>query len=433
MISDATSRIHAYLARYGYPDELGYALERICEVLAPLQPRAVLLLGSAARGELTYRLRDGRKLEMFSDLELVCLTDHATAAQKDIVEAGLRELERELFVPNSFFHLDCLITPKMQGGKHNRGLLWFEGGTRHEVLIGSSEPHFGEVRHDSVSLELINQLLIVRLWWLLFHFPSRLLGRSGRELEEVEREDLMYAQIRNILDIPSIWLPNEGVYVTGYRDRLAYLREHFEDLFGTRFLPPQILEDVAEATRRKLECDLSGDPIDWYTRNIAAYEGLVRLLLEEPADGAAADLVPAIRHRWALRHAAPRSLRFKAYATALTVRYVLKGRNPLWLSRRGHPEAAALAFLVSMHRAATAKLNEDDCGAADNLAAARESLWRFAAETPPPSGVNGGFDLEWDALRSAFVEPLVRYFRGVRGSAPRIRRHLEAERERLHR
>lgn len=409
-------KIAALCDRFGYPPELRGALERISVALRRLQPRAILVVGSAARGELSFRRAADGRLEMFSDLELFCLLGSESAEDAEDVWREIASVEREIFVPNRLFHIDCLIGRDVPAGASGRGLLWYEGGLTFQVLFGPEDSYFGEVDPSLLSLGLVNQLVIIRLWWLLVSFPSRLLIGPGQRsaLSGDERDAFMYTQVRNLLDVLSIWLPNEGVYECGYVPRLRYVQAHWEELRGTEHLPTGFLDDVSDATRRKLECDLEGEPMEWYLKVIRGYEGLVGFLLGVPRAGYGAELAEAIRERWDQRCGARHSWRFRAYAATLTMRQALRrGAGLRWLLRRSRRESAALEFLVEMHRAAGARLFEDAAASRAHLVRARAALWRFGGQTATlaPPGDEAAFAIEWNALRAASVDAFTRYYR----------------------
>lgn len=432
--AEAIASIGELRGRFGYPVQIGQALERTCAALMPLRPRAILLVGSAARGELTYReLPDGR-LEMFSDLELFCLAEASPSAEAALHRETSR-IERELFVPNGLFHIDCVVTPEIVIDAKGRGLLWFEGGRTCQVLYGPQEPYFGDLHESLLSLPLVNELLIIRLWWLLVHLPSWLLEHreDGGPDDPAEREALAYTQIRNMLDVLSIWLPNEGIFACGYRERVDHLGRTGE-LRGREYMPPGILGDLEEATRRKLACDLDVDPREWYARVVGAYEGLTGFLLDVPRGAQPRELLAAVRDGWSGRYAPPRSWRFRVYAAALTLRSSLRrGAGPRWLLRRGAPDAAALEFLIAMHRAARAQLAGDLEPAGAHLAAAAAALWRFAGISVKLEAAVDDARLarSWHDLRRRFVGPFTQRYRKVRGSRSAVERRISMDEERL--
>ena len=433
---DYVERIADLCSRFGYPAPIRDALESTCRQLQPLNPQAILLVGSAARGELSFRPGEDGKLEMFSDIEIFCLLRPGSRGPVAEVRERIRRLEGELFAVNGLFHLDCLITHEVPQGADGRGLLWFEGGRTFKVLQGPEEPYFGRVEPSGISLELVNQLVIIRLWWLLVHFPSWLLRgeRARKALTGGARDAFVYTQVRNLLDVLSIWLPNEGVFECGYGARLEYVRQHAGELRGLDYLPEDFMRDAAEATRRKLECDLDADPAHLYERVIAAYEGLLYFLLAVPRGARIGALVNAVRERWAQRCRAPRSWKFRMYATALVARCALRKDAGLrWLRKRGDVEAAALEFLLEMHKAAVRRLEGRAEAAERHLGAAGDALWRFSGHrvSVPPELDDLAFAQAWHDLRSGFLRPFMRYFRKVRGQSAAIHKRITTDQERL--
>ncbi|HUE95904.1 MAG TPA: hypothetical protein VMN39_04565, partial [Longimicrobiaceae bacterium] len=404
--------------------------ERICRVLETLEPESILLLGSAARGELTHRRREDGRLELFSDLELACVVGRRRSTLETRVREELERVERDIAVDNGLFHVDCMIVTELPTGTESRGLLWYESGVTAVPLAGSSGRNaFGEVVPERVSMGLVNALVTIRLWWLLIEFPVALLARPGTELSDPRREVFLYALMRNLLDVPSIWLPNEGVFIPSYAGRLDYLTEHWEEIGGHRWFDDSVRRGLADATRAKLTADIEGDPVVWYGIVVRAYRGLLRRLLTlDPAAGEG-EVQEAILDWWAATHPAPRSWRFRLYRLALGLRTMLRpGAGLRWLRRRRAAPAAALAFLHAMHGAALHRL--ENGSAEPDLTAARDSLWRF---TGVRAATRGGrsFAAEWHRLREAFIDEFIRQHRTVRGRRQAIRTLMTTEKNGL--
>lgn len=420
--------VEARCAELGLPAAVGIALREFCEVLDLVAPRAVLLLGSAARGELTWRPAPDGRIELFSDLELFCVAPRPERLQAEVLFEEIRRIEQRYFAPNPFFHIDCLVAPSFPASKAARGLLWWEGGTTHQLLRGDPGDYFGNPRPEGVSLGVINELVTIRLWWLAVHFPVVLL--DGRALDERPRELMYYAQLRNLLDVLSIWLPNEGIWVPGYRGRLRHLDQHGESLQGKVHLPEDFSAAIADATRRKLTCELEGDPVAAYLCVVEAYEGLLGFLLNVPRERLKEALPETISRRWSAQHHFARSWRFRLYSAALLTRWGARSHRPVrwWVAREPTP-AGILRVLLHMHRAAAAHLREDAIAAEGELEYAERALWRCCGIAVPLD--EGSFAHRWHRLRAALVPFFLQYYRKIQPQARAVAERIESEKESL--
>ena len=429
----AESVVRSLCDRFGYPEPLEAALEGACERLARFSPRAILLVGSASRGEMTFRWREDGRLELLSDIELICIADRAAASEiRQSLDAFTATLTGDgPIVPNGLFHLDCLVTPKVRAGPEARGLFWYEASRSHALLHGPNGSYFGD-EDAPVSLPLVAQLALVRLFWMGVQLPATVLRDPPGALEEGEREMFLYSQLRNILDVLSIWLPHEGILACGYRDRLARLESKWEKLRGRGHFAPGFRAAVAEATRRKLSCELEGDPFEWYLTTLGAYEGLISFLAGLPHGLEERELLERLPAAWSARHRPPVSFRFRGFAALRRLRIAARRSAGIrWLVRPGLPDADALTFLLALHQSARARLEGDPARAVRRLDDARTAMWRFSGVRLPAIAARTGFAGAWHETRRAAIPELLHYFRKLRGHRSTIEKAMLKEDRRL--
>ena len=431
-----TDRVDVLAAAYGYPEPIREALAASVAALSTLRPLGVLLVGSGARGELTYRTGADGRLELFSDLEFFCFVDQNDPGKAEQARAGITEVELALrallgsATGDGLFHIDWVAKRPGDPGRNARGLGWYEAGTAGALVLGPDRPYLGDVRGERVELGLVNQLCIIRLWWLLLYLPVQVLvARTGDALREKEREELFYIQVRNLLDVASIWLPNIDIFKTSYRSRA----DHVEGarLPGAEHLPTEFPSWLREATERKLEPRLEGDPLLWYERTIQSFEGLTGLLVRVPEGSGALDRLRHVRSEWSRRHPVPVGLRFGAYETVLRTRTALSSPRR-YLRSEWDPNATALVFLLAAHRSAAAWLAGEVEMAEEALAWAADAFVDFTrAPLPDEFTVATEWVSRWHTLRFAFIPTFMRYFRKVRGRSDWIRSTMAAETQAL--
>ena len=427
----STSLIDELCERFAYPQEVRSALLDLIEALRPVPHRAVLLLGSAARGELSYRRNAHGGLEMFSDLEVFCVGERPPARTRAHVQQRFRLIEQR-FAPTPFFHVDCLFAPAFPQGDESRGLLWFEGGSTFRPIEGGAPDVFGDVLATRVSLGVVHELVSIRLWWTAVYLPLALLRDPAARLAEPRRETLQYSLLRNLLDVASILLMHERRFVSGYRDRADALSRNWQQSKAQSYFDPSFPHCIAEATQRKLSCELEGDPRLWYRRLVSDYERLTALLLELPPGCGPPSLVSAVSDQWGRLTTFPRTRRFRIFEKTLRVRWALRSRRPLpWLRERETSAAAVLRFLLEMHRAALHRLEGDDATAWGWLAAGCDTLYRFAGVRVPLPAASGDFADTWSLLLERFTTPMTAYYRKLGSHADGALHRLRTQREEL--
>jgi len=94
-----------------YPIEVLQQLNTLTDlVLDVLTPTAIYLLGSAARGELSWFHHTDGSLELFSDLEFMVVTHRRpTPIQRKTINDHLPSLEQQVCNLNPLFHIDILF------------------------------------------------------------------------------------------------------------------------------------------------------------------------------------------------------------------------------------------------------------------------------------------------------------------------------------
>ena len=369
-------------------------IEGIAERLAAVQPEALLLLGSAARNELSYRLRPDGSVEFFSDLEFLLVVPRRLSGEaRRRLRHIIAEEERRIANPNPLFHIDVAVRERRRLATLPPTIFTFELRANGKLLYG--EDLLQEVPLvTTANLDYANtrEILFKRLWAVLLHLPRALLRRP---LRERERRVMGYVLCRNVLDIPTVLLPHEGVLLPTYRARVAYLLREGERLRMITAFAPTFPRFLARCLERRLAPDFTAEElVPLYGEVIAALEQALTFLLPQ---GMSLDALASRSHH--LFNESPRS-RGELYgwgrlALRLGRRY---GTRRLWQWLRLRRKSELTLGLLAMHRAALSYLGGEHAAVEASLQVAARILHRL---WPPfEEEAAGDFATRWLALRS---------------------------------
>ncbi len=444
-MSQISSRHHqkgdlTFCRRFGYPDEVRDHFRDILgltlDALGESNVLSVLLLGSTARGELSYRRRGGT-LDLFSDYELVAVVLRDGSRHSAELQRRLTRWEAGLPFRNPLFHVDMSVKSRWRM-RLQAPIIWTYETRANGITIFGEDARRWLPRVTLARLDYANlaQLLMCRLWMMLMHVPRRfLLGSPSAR----ERALLKYVVCRNVLDLPTILLPYEGVLLPSYGARKAYLEKHYPETNLARFLGPGFPAFHASCYAGKMQVAI--DHIDLHTlyRDALQYFARAALYLAwfpsvcethlrartSAGDGTLPDTVSQVlSHRhFPSRHALGSKL-FKKYLHQVSLaRHDLGLRAPLralgWL-RRAKVEPMVCA-LLHLHQAFSHFL-AGDAGATGHI----ESAGRHLKPTLP-AGLPDDLPLEprerWLHMRREVVRFMVFWYYGH--NPDRLRHYLE--------
>lgn len=269
----------------------------------PLHPVRIVLLGSTARHEHSYGVLAGHE-ELYGDLEVLVMVNRPLEAGAERrFHAEVQAVERRAGYQNPFFHIDAPV--------RDDRLFWLR--FPHEVRLASLElVRSGQVLEgaplprdhpaavlDRLDRGALREVALTRLWLHYRHLPIQVL--EGSECAW-ERQILGLASCRNLLDILTVLLPEQGVLHADYRSRLARAEA---DPALLAPLGPGALAMQREALRGKLELRVPEDPVPLYRAFLDQSARLLLHLLADPARPEA-DLDTAIRQAVDALVSAPR-------------------------------------------------------------------------------------------------------------------------------
>ena len=378
-----------------YPAQIETQLASITNAIeAILKPKSILLLGSTARGELSYRVGDRGQVECFSDYEfLIVTTTPPTSDQRQTLTARLEVIENQINNPNPLFHIDVIIRTYTRLHTLPPLIFTFEmkqnAQVRYGVDIRSEIP---EVTLKNLDYRNTNEILYKRLWAILLHLPKRFIVGG---LSQAERHVTGYVLCRNVLDITTVLLPSEQVLLPTYHQRVTYLMDHYSDLSFHTMLGLDFPNFIETCLHRRLNLTFSDlDMLDWYKSTIMYLQRALTHLLPENTE---LEVLP--QHSRIMFNEWPIS-RGEWYNLSKVALLLLKSRGPKiagkWLQK---PKKGWLTIgLLAMHQSLIAWLQGDTVTAQEHLKQAHLALNHLSL-TVPTNPTSSNFPQQWLHLR----------------------------------
>jgi len=406
----------------GYPAEIQQHLEDLSNlVVDALDPKAIYLLGSAARGELSWLCHPSGKIEFFSDYELAVITQHRPAIKnRHALQQNIRSFERQLSFPNPLFHIDILIRERHRLSKLPPIIFTYEMKQNALLLHGEGiRDEIPNVTLANLDFRNTHEILYKRLWAILLHLPKRFVLEQA---SKAERRVTGYILCRNALDLTTVFLPHEGVLLPTYRQRVAYAREHYADLqlannFGSAF--PDFLQSCLD---RRIDLDFTNmDLHELYQTTLDYLKSGLKLLLPHSVT----DLTALPKHSHHIFNEWPIS-RGEWYNLVRLTMKLARRHSPVqalkWLQL---PKKGGLTLgLLSMHNALLAWFAGQKPTADAHLAES-ERILETLSFVPANAPVTG-FVTRWLDLRMRWAGFWQQYIRlGAKPAKERIKRVME--------
>lgn len=379
--------VEALCREHGYPPEVQAVLQRVIDLLQPLEPLSVFLHGSTARGELSWwREPDGR-VRIASDVEAYVVGEGPFPAEgKERAEEGFRVLADEVNAGGpALFHVDVAFTTPARLAGHDRTFRCWDTRETGRALAGrDARGWLPELGVGDLDLRQLNEVPIHRLWEMVFRAPRAVVeGRAGAADEQA----FSYVCARQALDLTTWLLPHLGVLVPTFRRRVdAWGRELAHPPLA-KYFPPHSAAFLAECLKGKLRQEFDRPGAALHAEVLEHFRAALRLLLAldpaaDDAEVARAMLRQGRRH-W--HGEPPRRRLFEAYLLVRDRRLLHPVRSARWWALQKRPRQ--LVFLLHMNAALQAILAGGD--ADGPLSAAEGALarlsYRWKAEPGAPA------------------------------------------------
>lgn len=273
---------HAPEADPALREALAQDLDRLAEGLVALPGvEAVLLMGSAARGELAM-LRLGDRPIYFGDFELMLISPRRLPApvRRQALDFCAR-YQASLDQPSPRFHIDLAFRERSRLAQLPPIVFAHELLACGRVLRGPAVlAGLPQLRASQLDLANTREILFKRLWALAEGWPEGQgagavgpeAGSSGPEAStagpdagasEIAERSLGALLWRQPLDLTTVLLPAVGILEPGYARRVEIWRRHPELPFRPlvdRALGMDSGAWLGECLRRRLACEAAEDP-----------------------------------------------------------------------------------------------------------------------------------------------------------------------------
>jgi len=200
-------------------DQLNCIFTTVLEIVQPEYLRSLILIGSAARNEITIE-RKPDSIVVHSDYEFIIVTDSIPSDILKSLSARLTELEREFHNSSPLFSIDYGVIP-YQKLLVTPSTLWSFGLAVKGVCIWGEDivDRVRPVTNKDIDLGNLMWLAPVRLWSFTKNMPLDCYKGAGPSKESVLIQYILLA--RNLLDVVTIMLPHTGTMIAGYKERQA--------------------------------------------------------------------------------------------------------------------------------------------------------------------------------------------------------------------
>ncbi len=370
-------------------------LEQIISCITEtLDTESIILLGSAARDELSIRAISSDKIELFSDYEcLVVVRKRPSSIQRYTLQTKLNRLEKNINNPNPLFHIDIIIREEKRLESLPPIIFTYEMKANGRVLYGRDIfPQVPTVTLKNLDLQNTNEILYKRLWALLLYLPETFV--TGQQMNMSEKRVTNYILCRNSLDITTVLLPHEGILLPTYQQRVTKLRDIYNTLNLAHTYGPDFPNTMQKCFNFRLS--LQFDELDlplWYSETIANLARALRQIgfkLDSTSTSKIYNEWPISRGEW---YNLARMT--QQYTRSYGIQKAVK-----WL--RTSKKQELTAGLLRMHQALIAWQKGDAATAVNHLLQSQQILntFLFTKTTIPQTS----FAQQWFALRQQWAE-----------------------------
>lgn len=259
-----------FCLKFNYPEEIQELLRKIIEVLGGKDTMSIIALGSLPKGELSYRVKNGR-LELFSDIDIAVVTQAAINAEERILFIKrLKELKSKFQPTNPLFNISVEFFSLQDFMRLPFKVRFYELKASGKTLFGKElRDVIPDFSFRNLDMEDTNNMILRRLLHILLYLPRELFEKKGND---PALDVFKYTLARNSLDIATAVLFQKGVLLSTYKEKVDYIVSKSDNFIGD--FGPGFPSFLTRCLKIKLEIDSDYPPADLF-KDALGYFGLV--------------------------------------------------------------------------------------------------------------------------------------------------------------
>lgn len=255
--------------KYAYPTEIDYVIDRFvacCQQVFDADKLGILLVGSTARGELSWSNQDNR-LRFYSDIEFLVVVEKKVSRTVQMFNDAVESLNAEIDLGERF-KIDFVVNT-WKGMKQVEKRIFAFDSKNTGIELGSVDvcPFLPDVDRATLNFHELNDVLLHRMKALLADVPLAIFN-GGDNLD-----DFRLAIAKNTLDITTWLYPYESEQlVSGFEKRLDSWDASEKPLILSDYFGKEEFDFLRECIAiRKFQLT-DYDLVDMLRRYIAIYE-----------------------------------------------------------------------------------------------------------------------------------------------------------------
>lgn len=267
---------------YRYPPIIREHLHRIQKEIVAQVPdiHGILLIGSTARGEFSYRIESDGNITLWSDYELLIVTkEKPNKLKRAKLFHILSEFEKEWGKDSPLFHIDYSYISFKTLQDLPSLIRHYEAKQIGKVIFGRDiRPDIPEINATNLDYKELAEVILWRLWAIVLYAPQSWLikGRKNEKTEERKnlktKDDLFsFVLCRNALDLTTYLLPWEKVFLPLFRERTKYIKDHYPELRLREFFDSSFPEFLNNCLQGKLAFQFLIAPEQLYQQTLAYF------------------------------------------------------------------------------------------------------------------------------------------------------------------
>ena len=260
-------------------------------ITSHLDVKSIVLLGSAARDELSCLELSENKVELFSDYEfLIVVEKRPSSAQRHFVQKQLSDIEKNINNPNPLFHIDVIIREEKRLKTFPPIIFTYEMRSNGKTIFGHEcLAQIPKVSLDNLDLKNTNEILFKRLWALLIHLPESFIFEKSLSIRQ--RRVWGYVLSRNALDITTVLLPHQGILLPTYQQRVEKLIKSYDSINFSKSFGEPFPRYISDCLHRRMSLDFNEIDLNlWYAETIFYLRLALESIGHKPKDQTSASV-----------------------------------------------------------------------------------------------------------------------------------------------